>query len=425
MNNQPPLSKQDLSQSCDVAIIGGGPAGLATAIELKNLGVSNVIVLERNGEAGGNPRHCGHSPFGLREFKRVYFGPQYAKKLVAKALESGVTIALNTTVTSFEKGGLLTLSTEQGITNLQAKKVVLSTGIRETPRSARLVTGQRPLGIMTAGALQSMVYLSDKKPFEKPVIIGSELVSFSSIATCKHANIKPVAMIEENLRPTAWTLLKMYPRLTGVKYLSQTKLIEIHGRQRVTGVSIKNSEGKTERIDCDGVIFTGKFVPEASLVRLGHLEIDSKSNGPMVDQFGRCSDPDFFASGNVLRPVETAGWCWKEGVETAQYVADSLSNRLSVVEQQLKITVIGSEIKYCLPQVISISKTLDGDLPLQLQIRVTQPVKGRVVISSKSGEVYSKAINALPERRVLLRISQVEMTLVRERGEDLIIQFQS
>ena len=120
-----------MNNSCDVAIIGGGPAGLATAIELKKLGVADVIVLERNSEAGGNPRHCGHSPFGMREFKRVYFGPQYAKKLVTTALKSGVDIALNTTVTSFEKGGLLTLSSEQGLTQLQAKKVVLSTGIRE------------------------------------------------------------------------------------------------------------------------------------------------------------------------------------------------------------------------------------------------------------------------------------------------------
>ncbi len=417
-------------KNCDVAIIGGGPAGLATAIELKRLGVEDIVVLERNSEAGGNPRHCGHSPFGMREFKRVYFGPQYAKALVAKAIKSGVTIALNTTVTSFEKGGLLNLSTEQGLVQLTAKKVVLSTGIREKPRSARLITGQRPLGIMTAGALQSMVYLSHKKPFENPVIIGSELVSFSAIATCRHAKIKPVAMIEANARSTAWTFLRLYPQLQGVKFLSNTRLVKIHGKERVTAVSVINTSGKEERISCDGVIFTGQFVPEASLARMGHLEIDSKSDGPVVDQYGRCSDPNYYATGNVLRPVETAGWCWKEGVETAKNVAqslseilvDSLAEDLISTKKQISISINTSIIKYCVPQKIAIQSDAQE---VQLQVRLTKSAKGRIVIGSKSGEVWSKNISGLPERRVLLALSRETVELVVATGEDLVIEFQS
>ncbi len=422
-------NKTSLDKSYDVAIIGGGPAGLSTAIELKKLGVENVIVLERFSEAGGNPRHCGHSPFGMREFKRVYFGPKYAKALVKTALKNGVKIALNTTVTSFEKGGLLTLSTKQGITNLQAKKVVLSTGIREKPRSARLVSGQRPLGIMTAGALQSMVYLGNNKPFEKPVIIGSELVSFSSVATCSHAKIKPVAMIEENSRATAWSLLALYPRLFGVKFLSRTRLLEIHGKKRVTGVTVINSAGKHEDIDCDGVIFSGQFTPEASLAYLGHLDVDPQTGGPVVDQFGRCSDPDYFASGNVLRPVETAGWCWKEGVETAKNIADSLSedniNKHTpplLHDEQISIEIDSSIIKYCVPQRISLKKSEEA---IELQIRVTKPAKGRLLISSKSGaELWSKNISGLPERRILLSLSKADVSLICGSGENVVIQFQ-
>ena len=432
------INKTILDKSCDVAIIGGGPAGLSTAIELKKLGVENVIVLERFSEAGGNPRHCGHSPFGMREFKRVYFGPKYAKSLVKSALKNGVKIALNTTVTSFEKGGLLTLSTKHGITSLHAKKVVLSTGIREKPRSARLVSGQRPLGIMTAGALQSMVYLGNNKPFEKPVIIGSELVSFSSVATCHHAKIKPVAMIEENTRATAWSFLSLYPRFLGVKFLSRTRLLEIHGKKRVTGVTVLNSSGKHEDIDCDGVIFSGQFTPEASLAYLGHLDIDSQTGGPVVDQFGRCSDPDYFASGNVLRPVETAGWCWKEGVETARNIACFLSestsniikhNSVESVEHtptlihDISIEIDSPIIKYCVPQSISPEKTEEG---IELQIRVTKPAKGQLLIKSKSGaQLWSKNISSLPERRILLSLSKADVGLIRSCGEDIVIQFQN
>lgn len=413
-------NKVSLDKSYDVAIIGGGPAGLSTAIALKKLGVENVIVLERFSEAGGNPRHCGHSPFGMREFKRLYFGPNYAKALVKTALKKGVKIALNTTVTSFEKGGLLTLSTKQGIASLQAKKVVLSTGIREKPRSARLVTGQRPLGIITAGALQSMVYLGNNKPFEKPVIIGSELVSFSSVATCKHAKIKPVAMIEENARATAWSLLAWYPRLFGVTFLSRTRLLEIHGKKRVTGVTVINSAGKHKDIDCDGVIFSGQFIPEASLAYVGHLAVDAHTGGPVVDQFGRCSDPDYFASGNVLRPVETAGWCWKEGVEIAANIAKSLKH--TPLLKHVSIEIDSPIIKYCVPQSISLGKSIEA---IVLQIRVTKPVKGRLRISTKSGaELCSKNISGLPERRILISLSKADVSLIQDNGEDITLQFQ-
>lgn len=420
-------NKATLDKRCDVAIIGAGPAGLSTAIELKKLGIENVIVLERYSEAGGNPRHCGHSPFGMREFKRLYFGPKYAKALVKTALKNGVKIALNTTVTSFEKGALLTLSTKQGITKLQAKKVVLSTGIREKPRSARLVTGQRPLGIMTAGALQSMVYLSKNKPFKKPVIIGSELVSFSCVATCNHAKIKPVAMIEENPRATAWSFLALYPRIFGVTFFSQTRLLKIHGKKRVTGVTVINSKGKHEDIDCDGVIFTGQFTPEASLAYLGHLETDAQTGGPIVDQFSRCSDPDYFASGNVLRPVETAGWCWKEGVETARNIANTLKHTPPLLEHVNKEKQIGIEIaspiiKYCVPQRLLLEKP---EKSVVFQIRVTKPAKGQLLISTKSGKkLCSKNISGLPERRILLSLSKADMRVIRRSGENIVIQFE-
>ncbi len=411
----------NIPKSCEVAIIGSGPAGLSTAIALKKQGIKDVWVIERFGDAGGNPRHCGHSPFGMREFKRVYFGPKYAKQLVKTALKQGVKIALNTTVVSIEKGGLLTLSTEEGVKTLNAKSVVLSTGIREKPRSVRLISGQRPLGIMTAGALQSMVYLSENKPFERPVIIGSELVSFSSVATCRHASIKPVAMIEENARPTAWAFLSLYPRLQGVKFLNKTRLVEIIGKKRVEAVRVETASGQLETIQCDGVIFTGQFTPEASLARLGHLDIDTLSNGPLVDQFGRCSDTRFFASGNVLRPVETAAWCWQEGIDTAQHIVSSLNQTLDVNEKNIKIATRSPVIKFCVPQRLSYTQDIKK---VDLQIRLTRKAKGLLGLYAKNIKICEKRISGLPERRIIMTISVDEMKLIFSSKENLELRFE-
>jgi len=397
------------THNCDVAIIGSGPAGLATAIELKKLGVSDIVVLERSDEAGGNPRHCGHSPFGVREFKRVYLGPSYARKMVKTAHDLGITIALNNTVISIDKGGLLILSTPQGETQLQAKRVVISTGIREMPRAPRFVSGQRPMGIMTAGALQSMVYLSHKKPFKRPVIIGTELVSFSAIASCRHAGIKPVAIIEENQRITAYSALQLLPRILGTNILLGTKILDIEGKQQVTGVNVINSAGIKQHIECDGVIFSGEFTPEASLARIGHLEIDSSTQGPVIDQFGRCSDPVYFAAGNILRPVETGGWCWREGVQTANFVKDSLSGKLPDTNNQLQLDISSEQIKYIVPQRISLPATDQANVMgmKNIQLRFNQAVKGKVTLNADTQKIYSKSISALPERRVLIPMPDI------------------
>ncbi len=409
----------DFPQRCTVAIIGSGPAGLACAIELKKLGVDDIVVLERMGEAGGNPRHCGHSPFGLQEFKRIYPGPAYARKMVQTAQQQGVRIELNASVVELGEEGLLTLSLESGRHQIKADKVVIATGIRENPRAPRLVSGQRPLGIMTTGALQSMVYLSHKKPFNRPVIVGSELVSFSAIASCRHAGIKPVAMLEQNNRIIALQPLQFYPRLFGIDVLTHTQLLEIEGKQKVSAVNVQVADGSQQSIACDGVIFSGQFTPEASLARLGNLQIDPLTQGPVVDQFGRCSDAAYVAAGNVLRPVETAGWCWREGRQLAGSIKADLDGKLPDISHSIRVDVQCDEVKYVMPQRVTLT---DSHRDQFFQLRLKRPAKGSLEIRSGDTLLLSKSIHSRPERRILLSMPYLEALAV---GETLTVNFQS
>ena len=138
-------------QNFDVAVIGAGPSGLSAAITLKKSGIQRVIVLEREAVAGGIPRHCGHPPFGIHEFKRILTGPTYSKKLVEEAQNVGVIIKLKTTVTMLFAGGELSITSPDGGKQLSAKRVLLATGIREAPCSARMVSSSRSLGIINTG----------------------------------------------------------------------------------------------------------------------------------------------------------------------------------------------------------------------------------------------------------------------------------
>ncbi len=286
----------------DVVIIGGGPAGLSAARRLAELGIADVVVLEREAEAGGVPRHCGHSGFGWQSHRRIWTGPRFAAEL-RRSVE-GLDVRTSTTVLEIKADGVLRIHDGKGLSEITAKRLLVATGTRETPRAARLVGGSRPPGVMNTGALQQHVYLQNFKPFERPVIIGSEWVSFSAILTSRHLGIRPVAMIEENSRITAPRPGDLIARLAyGVPVLTSTRLIAIEGGAQVEAVEIER-HGRCQRIACDGVIFTGKFTPENSLLT---------------------GDPDVMLAGNVQGTLKTSGVCWREGHAAAERIAGSLA----------------------------------------------------------------------------------------------------
>lgn len=292
-------------QHPDVVIVGAGPTGLAATRRLKELGVKHVVVLEREAEAGGIPRYCGHLGFGWHSHKRMWRGPHFAYML--RASVEGVDMRTATSVLEINRDGSLRLHSASGVSELKARHILIATGTREASRAARLVGGARPQGVMNTGALQQHVYLHGRKPFQNPVIIGSEWVSFSAILTCRHAGIRPVAMLEENQKITAPRAGSLVARWAfGVPVYTSAKLISIEGRDVVEAVEIEH-RGQLKRITCDGVIFTGQFKPETAILPAGDLP------------------ENISLAGNVLAPLKSAGQCWLQGVAAAEAIAGRLA----------------------------------------------------------------------------------------------------
>lgn len=384
---------------CDVLILGGGPAGLSCARALRDRGIHNVVLLERESQLGGIPRHCGHVGFGLREFGRIYSGPDYAKRLADEA--AGADLRSRMTALTLEPGGLVRATGPNGPEEFQAKAVVLSLGAREAPRSARLISGGRPLGVMNTGTLQQFVYLHRKCPVARPVVIGSELVAFSSLLTLRHAGVSPLAIIEENDRITAREPGTWIARLGfGVPVLTRTRLLRIIGRDHVTGIEIDRGFGP-EEMKCDGVILTGMFRPETALIAPSHIEIDAATRGPSIDAYFRCSDHHYFAAGNVLRGIETAGQCWREGRAAADMVSARLDERLSPRQPDARVALHGP-LAYVYPQ--RIYREAPTTHPLLFKARVSRAVHGRLSVLVDGNVVWSRRISALPERRIAWRL---------------------
>lgn len=399
-----------------VVIVGGGPAGLAAALRLAARGVGDVVVLEREQAAGGVPRHCGHAGFGLREFGWPLTGPAYARRLAAAAA-AAVELRKGTTVVRLGAGGLIETVGPEGPRRIAGRRVLLALGTRETPRSARLVSGTRPWGVTTTGALQQFVYLAGLRPFARAVIVGSELVSFSAILTLRHAGILPVAMIEEGPRIVARRPGDLVARLLfGVPVLTATRLVAIHGERRVEAVEVER-QGRRQRIACDGVVFTGRFVPEAALLQEGPLALDPRTGGPVIDQHWRCSDPAFFAAGNLLRPVETAATAWREGRAAADAIAADLAGRLPPAERLVEIGLAGP-LRYLYPQRLAVPGRPPS--PLQLRARMLRPAKGRLRLIANGRELWSRRMAALPERRIALPADRLRLAGL----ESLLVAFE-
>ncbi len=379
----------------DVAIVGAGPAGLSAAIELSQLGQTNMIVFDREPEAGGVPRHCGHTGFGIAEFKRPLTGPDYARKLVEHARRHGVQIALRSTLIGIEED-LLTFSTPEGLKRYRARRTLLALGARETPRPPRLVSGIRSPNIITTGALQRFVYLHKRKPFEQAVIVGSEAVSFSAVATCRHAGIEVAAMIEEEprinmfapLKPAAEYLLNV-PVHTGVEHVT----IEGEGK-RISGITIRTN-GTDEFIACNGVIFSGEFTPEGAIMQASFEGFNVRNNSLDVTQNFQSRNPRFFVAGNALRGALTAFKCYFEGQKAARSLHASL-----VEEKPLRTVTIEADdaVAWHTPSLID----LDAPHPQLTTLRFRHATRGTLLTLLNGREVMRTRIDAVPYLNVKL-----------------------
>lgn len=304
-------------------VIGGGPSGLAAASELRSLGIGPVTVIEREREAGGIPRHSDHTGFGLRDLRKVLSGPRYAERYRELADELAVEVLTETMVTSWEGERGLKLTGPKGRWELEPPAVVLATGCRERPRSARLVPGSRPTGVMTTSTLQQLVHLRGQRVGRRAVIVGAEHVSFSAVATLAHAGASVAGLVTELPKHQS---LGAFRAGAAVRYRapvwSRTRLSAIHGAERVESVELTELEsGSRRNVECDLVIFTADWIPDHELAVMAGCDLDSGSLGPLVDQALRTTTPGVFAAGNLLHPAETADICALDGRHVAASVA--------------------------------------------------------------------------------------------------------
>lgn len=314
-----------MTDTVDVAIVGGGPAGLTAAAALA--ADLDVVVLEREATAGGIPRHSDHPGYGMRDMKTFIGGPAYARRLVDVATAAGADIRTRAMVTGWAGDTTLDVTSPAGRRTIAARAVVLATGARERPRSARLIPGDRGSGVYTTGHLQNLVHVQRRTVGRRAVIVGAELVSYSAVLTLRHAGCETALMTTAYPSPESYAAFNLAGRspLVGVEIATRTRVTRIIGKPALRAVEIEHLDsGRRRIVDCDTLVLTGDWVPDHELARSAGLDMDADTLGPLTDTALRTSRPGVFAVGNLLHPVDTADVAALDGRHVASAVREHL-----------------------------------------------------------------------------------------------------
>lgn len=345
------MTENILTLTPAVLIIGAGPAGLRAARELAPRLGGDLLVLEREAQAGGIPRHSAHPGYGMRDMGRFISGPAYARRLVRQAEAVGANIRTNATVTNWVGDLAVEATTPEGRIRVEAGAVILATGARERPRSARMIPGDRPTGVYTTGNLQNLVHLNGQKVGKRAVIVGAELVSWSAALTLQHVGCRTALMTTEYPRADAYFFFSLPGRIFfRTRVSTRTRIVRIVGKPAVEAVEIENLDtGKRRTVACDAVVLTGDWIPDNELARSSGLAIDAGTLGPVVDSALRTERPGVFAIGNLLHPVDTADIAALDGLQVVDSVLAWLSG--AVPPAEVARLTVEKPLRWVSPQV--------------------------------------------------------------------------
>ena len=378
-------------ENYDVAVIGGGPAGIAAAISAKKNGAQKVVLLERDLELGGILQQCIHNGFGLQRYRQELTGPGYAATAI-HALEEvgGVDVRLDTMVFEMTLDHVVRTVSPNGIEEIDAKAVVLAMGCRERTRGAIRMPGERPAGIYTAGAAQRMVNMEGYLPGKQIIIVGSGDIGLimARRMTLEGAHVQAVLEIMPYSNGLTRNLVQCLDDFDIPLYLSHT-ITSVEGKDRVTGVTCVELDaqhqpiaGSEKHFDCDCVLLSVGLIPENELSEAAGIKLDPVTNGPIVNQYRETSNRGFFAAGNVLQVHDLADWAAAES-DIAGKSAALFSQGLLPLSGTVLFQA-GPGIRGIVPQQLALEP--DAKEPVRCFMRALQPARNVLLHFTSNGE---------------------------------------
>ena len=355
-----------------IIIIGGGPAGLAAAIEANNAGIApdDILILERDRELGGILNQCIHAGFGLHMFGEELTGPEYAGRFIDIVKERKIGYLCDAMVLSVSADREVTfVSPTEGFCRVKADAIVLAMGCRERTRGALNIAGSRPAGIYSAGTAQRYVNIDGYLPGKRVVILGSGDIGLimARRMTLEGARVHAVCELMPYSGGLARNIEQCLNDYNIPLKLSHT-VVKIHGKERLEGVTIarvdeyrKPVAGTEEYIPCDTLLLSVGLIPENELSKCAGVSLDRVTSGAVVDQNRQTSVEGIFACGNVLHVHDLVDYVSEEseiaGRSAAEYIKSQKGEAEGEKPESVHIPVkVDGKIRYTVPQMVTEKK---------------------------------------------------------------------
>lgn len=410
----------------ELVVIGGGPAGLAAAIEAKKCGVKDILLIERDFRLGGILPQCIHNGFGLHIFNEELTGPEYAERFIEEFRRRGIQVKLDTMVIELTHDKrIIAVNRDDGLLEIQAKAVILAMGCRERTRGAINIPGYRPAGIYTAGTAQRFVNVEGYMPGKEVVILGSGDIGLIMARrfTLEGAKVKCVAELMPYSNGLTRNIVQCLEDYDIPLLLSHTA-IDIHGKDRLEGVTIakvdenlKPIPSTAKYISCDTLLLSVGLIPENELSKLAQVEISDTTQGPVVNQRMETSVEGIFACGNVVHVHDLVDFVTMEARLSGKGAASYLKTKISS-QNQIKVEP-GPGISYVAPHFINPENILEEKQSFYM--RSKKPMdRARLLIETNKDMIQSKVLTYIkPSEMINIKLERENL----QGGDIKILKF--